>query len=59
MMGAMDPVRTVPKPNTVSSIDGEDIPDGPEPDHPEADAPIMEGDRPETEPKTDLLLDTE
>lgn len=59
MMERMDPIRTVPKPNTISSIDGEDIPDGAEPDHPEADAPLQEGDRPESEPKTDLLLETE
>lgn len=59
MMEAMEPVRTVPKPDTISSIDGEEIPEGEAPDYPEADAPLQEGDRPETEPKTDLLLETE
>lgn len=59
MMESMEPIRTVPKPNTISSIDGEDIATGPEPGYPEADAPLMDGSRPETEPSTPLLLDTE
>lgn len=49
--------RNAVKPGQISSIDGEDLPSGDQPDYPEATPPLVDGDRPETEETTSLLLD--
>ena len=52
-----DQFRNAVKPGQISSIDGEDLPEGEQPTYPEATPPFIEGDRPETEPDTSLVLD--
>jgi hypothetical protein len=54
----MEPIRTVPTPGAISSIDEEELPTGTEPTHPEATPPFVEGERPASEPATELLLET-
>jgi len=53
----MENIRNAVLPGQISSVDGEDIPTGDLPDHPEATPDVVEGERPSTEPDTELVLD--
>lgn len=54
-----EPIRTVPPKGAASSVDGEEIPAGAEPDHPEATPDLEVGERPNTEEPTGLVLDVD